>query len=96
METARKAPDKNKNMIFIYQKLIDLKVFPNKNDLLINRYSQALYRVGKDNLYFNRVNEARTYFIKSLKFAKAYKAAVSLFASYLPKKFRVILKLTTK
>lgn len=94
METGRKAPDKNENMVFIYRKLIDLKAFPDRNNLLIVRYSQMLYCVGRDNLHFSRVREARVYFLQSLQTAKNTKAAVSFLVSYLPRQLRVILKFT--
>jgi glycosyltransferase involved in cell wall biosynthesis len=92
METVRKAPDKNENMVFLYRTLIDMEAFPNKKLLLINKYSHALYRVGKDNLLFNRVDEARTHFFESLKISKDYKTIVSLLVSYLPKGLRKTLK----
>jgi glycosyltransferase involved in cell wall biosynthesis len=55
METARKAPDKNINLAFIYRKLIELDAFPGKGSFLNRKYSQALYRCGRDNLLFGRL-----------------------------------------
>ena len=95
METGRKAPDKSENMVFIYHKLIDLGAFPNKNYLLTSRYSQALYRVGRDNLLFNHVRDARVHFLQSLKVAKSSKTIISLLVTYLPKQLRRALRFST-
>lgn len=94
METVRRAPDKNENMVFIYNRLIKMGFFPDKKTLLLNRYSQALFQVGKDNLYFNRCEIARAYFLKSLKIKKTIKACVGLGISYLSDKIRKTYKLT--
>lgn len=94
METARRAPDKNENMVYIYGKLIEMALFPDKKNLLSNKYSQALFQVGKDNLYFNRYEIARSYFLQSLKAKKTLKAGVGLGISYLPKKTLAALRVT--
>jgi len=65
METARQAPDKFDNMVFIYRALIDLNKFHAKNTLLTSRYSEALYNAGKSKLLFNYINDARNNFIIS-------------------------------
>jgi glycosyl transferase family 2 len=94
METGRMAPDKSEDVVFIFRKLMDMKAFPGKESLLKVRYSQALYRSGRDRLLFNRVKEARSFFRRSLSAAMNAKAAVSYFLSWLPGPLRVALKLT--
>ena len=94
METARRSPDKNENMVYIYSKLKDMPCFIDKKALLTNRYKQALFQSGKDNLHFNRIEIARAYFFRSWKVKKNFKAIVGLSISYLPRKIRTILKLT--
>ena len=96
METARKSPDKNENMLFIYKKLIELNFFPEMTSLLIRRHAQALYTVGKDNLLFDHVGTAREHFLKSFMVCKSSKAIVGMIVSYIPKKLRVIYNFTLR
>jgi len=92
METGRKSPDKSENLVYIYRKLIDLEAFPSKKSLLMSKYSYALYRVGRDNLLFNRVRESRIKFLQSLKVEKRKRTVVSLLATYLPTQLRKVLR----
>jgi glycosyltransferase involved in cell wall biosynthesis len=94
METARKAPDKNKNMIFIYEKLIELNLFPKRINLLHRKHSQCYFQVGKDHLWFNLPTLARSYFFGALGSALNYKALLGILLSYLPRNLLVILKVT--
>jgi len=94
METGRKAPDKNKNMIFIYEKLIELNLFPKRINFLYRKYSQCYFQVGKDHLWFNQPTLARSYFFGALGSPLNYKALLGIMLSYLPRRFRVALKAT--
>ncbi len=92
METIRKSPDKRLNLIFIFGKLIELKLFPDKMDYLKRKYSEILRHVGRDYLSFNQVDTARRYFKNSLKISVSYQSATALFISYMPKFVRSVLK----
>lgn len=92
METARKAHDKNENMVFIFKKLIELDFFSEMTGFLTRRHAQALYTVGKDNLFFDRAGLAREYFLQSFMVFKNFKAFAGYIGSYLPKKLLAVLK----
>ncbi|MFN9645592.1 MAG: glycosyltransferase family 2 protein [Cyanobacteriota bacterium] len=92
METGRKAPDKSENMTFIYQTLLRMEAFPRQRSWLTKRSAGALYRNGRDKLYFNFVSEARTSFIQSLKTSAGHKSIIGLIVSYLPKEWRRTLR----
>jgi glycosyltransferase involved in cell wall biosynthesis len=94
METARKVPDKNENMVYIYSKLLGMALFPDKKTLLTSRYSQALFQVGKDSIYFNRCQLARSYFMYSLKTNITFKAMAGFCISFLPRMVRTALNYT--
>lgn len=96
METGRKAPDKNKNIIFIYEKLIELNLFPKRINFLYKRYSQWHFQVGKDLLWFNQPILARSYFLGALGAALNYKALLGIMLSYLPRNLREALKVTAQ
>lgn len=66
METGRRAPDKNTNMVFIYSALLRFDSFRNKRELLRRRLAQSMYSVGRDLLWFGCPNEARRYFSESM------------------------------
>jgi glycosyltransferase involved in cell wall biosynthesis len=88
METARKAVDKNENMIFIYGRLIELSLFPELEPSLLRRYREALFICGKDCLLFDRLPKAREYFLRSLKASLNSKALAGLVLTCLPGRFR--------
>jgi hypothetical protein len=88
METARWTAEKNENMVFIYGSLIEMELFPRFKVGLQQRYRNALFVCGKDYLYFDRIPEARQYFLRSLKISASAKAAVGILLTRLPKRFR--------
>ncbi|ACK78867.1 glycosyl transferase, group 2 family protein [Acidithiobacillus ferrooxidans ATCC 23270] len=94
METVRKAPDKNKNMIYIYEKLIELNLFPKKIDFLHRKCSKSYFQVGKDYLWFNKSILARNYFFGAFGSDLNCKALLYIALSYLPRNFRNVLKIT--
>src|SRR5205823_2639693 len=67
METARRSPDKFENMIYVYQRLIDLKKFPKLERHLTCCLSGAYFRVGRDRLLFNMTGESRESFVEALR-----------------------------
>jgi glycosyltransferase involved in cell wall biosynthesis len=88
METARRAPDKAEHLVYIHQTLMQRQVFPRHAALLKQRYADALYLVGKDNLMFDRTPEARNYLSRSMKIAFGKKTLAFLCLSYLPSSLR--------
>jgi len=90
METARKAVNKNENMIFIYARLIELNLFPRLEASLRRRYREALFVCGKDCLLFNRLPKGREYFLRSLKACLNGKALGGLVLTCLPRRFRTV------
>jgi glycosyltransferase involved in cell wall biosynthesis len=92
METGRKAPDKSENLIFIYRTLLNMDAFPSKKKWMTKRYAGALYHLGRDKLLFNLVEEARSYFVASLKTSKNHKSVLALLACYVPRGWRKTLK----
>jgi glycosyltransferase involved in cell wall biosynthesis len=88
METARKAADKNENMLFIFGQLIELGLFPQLTDALRRRYRDALFVCGKDHLSFNHPSRAREYFLKSCKTSVNGKALAGLLLTFLPGQLR--------
>jgi hypothetical protein len=90
METARKAVDKNANMIFIYARMIELNLFPQLKAALRRRYREALFICGKDCLLFDRLSKAREYFLRSLKACLNGKALAGLVLTCLPRRFRTV------
>ncbi|MBU2858408.1 hypothetical protein HF289_16625, partial [Acidithiobacillus ferrooxidans] len=96
MESGRKAPDKNKNMIFIYEKLMELGLFPKKMPFLYRKYSQYHFQVGKDHLWFNNPKMARSYFLGAFGSGLNCKALAGITLSFLPRNFRIVLKVTAE
>jgi glycosyltransferase involved in cell wall biosynthesis len=88
METRRKAPDKRIHLIFIYQKLLELNLFPEKTKYLRSKHGEMHRHVGKDYLAFNKVKTARKYFMDSLKISPSYKTMIGLLITFLPARLR--------
>ena len=88
METARKAADKNENMVFIFAKLIELDLFPQLETALRRRYRNALFACGKDYLFFDRLSLARKYFLKSCQASMNGKALAAWLLTFLPGRLR--------
>lgn len=84
METARQAPDKNNNLVYINQTLLRDEMFPGLRGDLVQHYARALFIVGRDRLRFNQKLQARDYLARSVKQAFDKKAFVCLCLSYLP------------
>jgi glycosyltransferase involved in cell wall biosynthesis len=89
METARRAEDKHEDMVFIYGKLIDMNVFPRLKAALRQRHRDALFGCGRNCLMFDRLLEARQYFLRSLRTSPSAGAIAGWFLTSLPKRFRM-------
>jgi len=89
METARRAVDKDDNMVFIYGRLMEMNLFPRLERAVQQRYRDALFGCGKNNLFFDRLSEARGYFLRSLKTSPSAKALAGLLLTFLPKLVRI-------
>ena len=76
METARLAPDKQDNLVYIYRMLLERNVFPTKTAQVTKFYGQVLRNVGKDHLRFGQREKAREYFRKSFAVHRDVKTAV--------------------
>jgi len=88
METARRAADKNENMVFIYGSLIEFNLFPGLKASLRRRYRESLFACGKDYLSFGRLSKAREYFLRSLKESFNAKALAGLVLTWLPRRLQ--------
>jgi glycosyltransferase involved in cell wall biosynthesis len=88
METARRAADKNENMVFIFAKLVELGMFPQLEAALRRRYRDALFACGKDYLSFDRLPRAREYFLKSCQVSMNGKALAGWALTFLPRGLR--------
>jgi glycosyltransferase involved in cell wall biosynthesis len=94
MESMRKAPDKNKNKIFICEKLLEFNYFEQKRDLVYKKYGRDLLEVGKNYLRFGMPLVARCYFWGSFSITSNYKALAGIVLTYLPNKLRIALRIT--
>lgn len=86
METARLAPDKQENLVYIYRTLLERNLFPARTALVTKFYSQVLRNVGKDHLQFGHRGKAREYFRQSFAAHRDIKTAVWWVMSFLPRK----------
>ncbi|MEN3369408.1 MAG: hypothetical protein V7609_1551 [Verrucomicrobiota bacterium] len=83
-ETGRRAPDKSENQVYIFSQLLERNWFPQMKSYLRSRLADALFRVGRDRLFFHRVREARGYFLESFKMRPDWRPMLAAFLSYLP------------
>lgn len=86
METARLAPDKQENLVYIYRTLLERNLFPELRARVTEFYSQVLRMVGKDQLHFGFRDKAREYFRRSFAARRNVKTAAWWARSYLPGK----------
>ncbi len=86
METARLAPDKQDNLVYIYRTLLERNAFPSQTAPVTKFLSQVLRNVGKDHLRFGYRDKAREYFRQSLAARRDIKTAAWWLLSYLPRK----------
>ena len=86
METARLAPDKQENLVYIYRTLLERNLFPTRTAQITRFLSQGLRNLGKDHLLFGQKAKARGYFRQSLAAHRDVKTAVWWLLSYLPRR----------
>ena len=88
METARLAPDKQENLVYIYRTLRERDLFPGRKALVTKFYGQVLRNVGKDHLTFGQSGKAREYFRRSFAVYRDVRTAVWWLLSFLPRAWR--------
>jgi glycosyltransferase involved in cell wall biosynthesis len=94
METMRADPRKSENHVYIFSQLLECNWFPTMNSYLRLKLAEALFLLGRDRLRFNRIAEARQYFLKSFKTRPGRLSALAAAVSFLPKPLRTWLRLT--
>ena len=93
-ETARRDPDKSENLVYIFSQLLERKWFPEKAGYLRSRLAGALFRLGRDRLFFNRLGDSRDYFRKSFRTRPGWRPILATCLSFLPRSLRILLKLS--
>lgn len=93
-ETARRDPAKSENQVFIFSQLLQRNWFPEKTGYLRSRLASALFRLGRDRLFFNRLDDSRAYFRKSFATCPGWRPILATALSYLPRTLRIHLKLS--
>jgi glycosyltransferase involved in cell wall biosynthesis len=84
METARKSPDKNLPMIFIFEQILDHNWFPAMRPFLRHRLAEAHYRNGRDLLRFGQLGPARQMFRRANRVSWHQKSIASFLLSFAP------------
>lgn len=93
-ETARRDPGKSECQVYIFSQLLERNWFPEKTSYLRSRLAGALFRLGRDRLFFNRLGDSRDYFRKSFRTRPGWRPILATFLSYLPRFLRIQLKLS--
>jgi glycosyltransferase involved in cell wall biosynthesis len=83
-ETGRRAPDKSENQVYIFSQLLERNCFPELRSYLRSRLASALFRLGRDRLFFDRVREARAYFLESFRMRPDWRPVLATFLSFFP------------
>lgn len=94
METARRSHDRSANLVYIFSQLVERGWFPEHQEYLKGRLGAALFHLGRDKLYFHRIDEARSCFRGSLLHHRDWRPAVASGLSYLPRFMRTKLKVS--
>jgi hypothetical protein len=94
MESGRRSPDQSENQVYIFAQLLQRGWFPEMKHYLRSRLAAALFRVGRDRLYFNRPTEARQYFRRAYAVRADWKVVVAGLASLFPRPIRKRLRLS--
>jgi hypothetical protein len=84
METNRKSADKLDNMVFIYQKIAELKLFPAYHNIVKKRAHYYLYKSGLARLESGKRAEAISQIKQSFTYGLSAKSVVALLLCYLP------------
>lgn len=94
METARRSHDRTANLVYIFSQMVARQWFPEHHEYLKARLGAALFHLGRDKLYFNRLQEARKCFRDSISHRRDWRPAVASGLSYLPKFMRKRMKVS--
>jgi glycosyltransferase involved in cell wall biosynthesis len=92
METARRADNKQENLIYIYSTLLEHDFFHELKPVLNRRLAETLFATGRDKLHFGRVREARLAFWQCFCRSGNPRALIRLLATFLPDALRRRLK----
>ncbi|HEX8489948.1 MAG TPA: glycosyltransferase [Chthoniobacterales bacterium] len=93
-ETARRDPAKSENQVFIFSQLLERNWFPGKSRYLRSRLAGALFRLGRDRLFFNHLDDSRNYFWRSFTTRPGWRPILATILSYLPRFLRIQLRLS--
>jgi glycosyltransferase involved in cell wall biosynthesis len=94
METGRRSPDKSENQVYIFSQLLERGWFPEMEGYLRARLAGALFRAGRDRLYFNHIKEARSYFKKAFLVRPDWRPAIGGLLCFFPRTVRKHLRLS--
>ncbi|WP_269537216.1 glycosyltransferase family 2 protein [Cerasicoccus fimbriatus] len=95
METGRRSPDKNDNLVYIFSQLLTLNAFPEHQRYLRAQLASALFLTGKDRLYFGMRRPARERFFAALGQRFSLKPIAGVILTGLPLGLLRALKLAT-
>ena len=84
METVRRSPEKSECFVFIWRSLVESGKFPELLPYMRARLAESTVRAGRDRLYFNQLNEARTLFRDAFRMAPGWEPCASYLLSVLP------------
>ena len=87
-ETGRRSADRSENQVYIFTEILKRNWFPEMKTDLRARLANAHFRVGRDQLAFDRVREARASFLKSFRTKPAWRPILAAFLSLLPRSLR--------
>jgi glycosyltransferase involved in cell wall biosynthesis len=94
METGRRSHDRSANLVYIFSQTLERRWFPQLESYLRSRLGAALFHLGRDKLYFNRLREARSCFSGSLANHRDWRPAIASGLSFLPRFMRQRLKVS--
>jgi len=94
METGRRTPEKSRPLVYIFEQLLAKNWFPTMRRLLVGKLAGAYFQCGRDLLWFNQTETARTMFCKALKTDAQLKFLVAYMLSLAPYMIRRQIRLT--
>ena len=87
-ETGRRSADRSANQVYIFSEILRRNWFPEMKDNLRARLANAHFRVGRDQLSFDRVRDARGSFLKSFRTSPALRPLVAALMTFVPRSLR--------
>lgn len=88
METARRAADKQENLVYVYSSLLKNDFFRELKPVLSAKLTEALFATAQDKLHFSRVREARVAFWRCFCRSRNPRALSRFLATFLPDALR--------